>query len=74
MIVENGKRKLLRARAFIGPLEAPFGELLDVVVLAERTAVDRDLETVDLAPALVSLHGNAPRQMIYARPASDAVK
>jgi hypothetical protein len=47
MIVENGQRQLPRARAFVGPLEAPFGELFDFVVLGQPTAIDRDFQTVE---------------------------
>ena len=53
MIVENGQRQLPRARTFVGPLEAPFGDLLDLVVLGQRSPVDRHLETVDAARALI---------------------
>ena len=59
MVVEDGKRKLLRARPFIRPLEPPFGELLDFVMLAERAAVDRYNEAVDTSLALVGFHGLA---------------
>src|SRR5262245_3776904 len=41
-IEQNGKRELLRAVALVGPLEAEFGEALDLVVLVEVLAVDRD--------------------------------
>src|SRR5215472_18970606 len=37
LIVENGKRQLSRAGALIGPLESPFGELLDLVVFGQPT-------------------------------------
>ena len=58
VVVENGERQLLRARAFVGPLEAPFGELLDFIMLGQSTAIDRDFETVDIARSLISLHGS----------------
>src|SRR5262245_19666525 len=42
VIVQDGERELLRARAFVRPLEPPRGELLDVVVLAQAPPVDGD--------------------------------
>src|SRR5215831_12000351 len=56
MIVENGKSQLLRARAFVGPLEAPFGELLNFVMLGQPTAIHCDFKTVDVACSLIGLH------------------
>jgi len=68
MIVEDRQRQLLRARSFISPLEAPLGKLLDLVVFTKRTTVDRDNESVDLAFALVGLHGTTiPAAVIYHR-------
>src|SRR5262245_34382746 len=57
-IEQNGQRKLLRAVALVGPLEAESGEALDLVVLVQLLAVDRDDKTVDRAPALVYGHGS----------------
>src|SRR5262247_2105868 len=57
-IEQNGEGELLRAFALVGPLEAESGEALDVVVLVEPLAVDRDDEAVDRAPALVDGHGS----------------
>src|SRR5262249_21700204 len=64
MIVENGKSQLLRARAFVGPLEAPFGELLNFVMLGQPTAIDCDFKTVDVACSLIGLHGSRRQIMI----------
>ena len=49
MIVKDCERELLRARALVGPLEAPFCELFDVVMLAQRTAINRHAKPVDLS-------------------------
>ena len=38
-IEQNGQRKLLRALALVGPLEAESGEALDLVVLVQLLAV-----------------------------------
>src|SRR6478752_1409267 len=57
VVVENRKRKLLRALPLVGPLESVFGEALDLVVLVEPLAVDRDDETIDGAFSRVGFHG-----------------
>src|SRR5215470_1528364 len=46
-IEQDGERELLRALALVGPLEAESGEALDLVVLVEPLAIDRDDEPVD---------------------------
>src|SRR5207248_11521199 len=46
------------AVTLVGPLEAEFGEALNIVVLVEPLAVHRDDEAVDGAPALVDAHGS----------------
>ena len=55
VIVEDRQRQLLRAVALVGPLEAELGEALDLVVLVEPLAVDRDDQPVDGALALIGL-------------------
>ena len=57
MVAENGEGELLRACTLVGPLETPFGELLDLLVLGERPPIDGHLETVDAARALIDFHG-----------------
>ena len=46
VIDKDCERKLPRALALIGPLEAVFGEALHLVVLAQRATVDGDDKTV----------------------------
>ena len=58
VIEQDRKRELLRAFAFVGPLEAVFGEALDLVVLVEPLAVHRDDEAVDGAFSLIGFHGH----------------
>src|SRR5262245_29325535 len=57
VIEQHRERELLRAIALVGPFEAVAGKALDVVVLIEALAVDRDDETVDGAPSLICAHG-----------------
>src|SRR5216684_7806231 len=58
VIIEDRQRQLLRAVALVGPLEAELGEALDLVVLVEPLAVDRDHQAVDGALALIGFHGS----------------
>src|SRR5262249_57189591 len=57
-IEENGEGELLGAVTLVGPLEAEAGEALDLVVLLQPLAIDRDDEAVDGAPALVHSHSS----------------
>ncbi len=60
IVHQNRQRELLRTVALVGPFEAEFGEALDLVMLAKRTPVHGDDQTVDGAFALVDFHGNSP--------------
>src|SRR5207244_3120399 len=68
VLAQDGERQLLRACALVGPLEAPLGEALDLVVLAERLAVGRNHQAVYAALALIGLHLQAPQTGVLARP------
>lgn len=56
VIVEDRQRQLLRALAFVGPLEAPGREGVDIIVLGEFARVDRDQEPVERAFAFIGFH------------------
>ena len=60
MIVQDGQCQLLRARSLVCPLKTPLCELLDTVVLTERTAIDRHAKPVDLSYSLIRLHRTGP--------------
>jgi hypothetical protein len=60
MIVKDSECELLRACTFVGPLEAPFCELFDFVMLGERTAINRHAKPVDLPRSLICLHRSGP--------------
>src|SRR5499433_4529611 len=55
-IEQDGERKLLRAPTLVAPLEAEFGEAVDLVVLVELFAVDRHDEAIDRTLALIHAH------------------
>src|SRR5262249_52484154 len=56
VVVKDGERQLLWTRTLVGPLEAPLGELLHLVVLRQRPPVDGHLEPVNAARAPIGLH------------------
>src|SRR5262245_20453102 len=60
VVIENRERQLLRAVPFVRPFESVFGDTLDLVVLAERVAVNRHHQAVDGAASLVRLHDLRP--------------
>ena len=60
MIIQDGQSELLRARTPVGPLETPFCELLDVVMLTERTAIKRHAKPVYFSHSLICFHGSGP--------------
>jgi hypothetical protein len=58
MIEQDRQGELLRAFALVGPLEAVFGEALDLLMLVKPAAVDRDDKAIDGALALIGFHGS----------------
>src|SRR5262249_31569613 len=59
VIEQDGERKLLRASTLVAPLEAEFGESLDLIVLVELPTVDRHDEAIDRALALILAHDSS---------------
>src|SRR5262249_60622919 len=55
-IEQDGERKLLWAPTLVAPLEAEFGEALDLIVLVELPALDCHDEAIDRTLALIHAH------------------
>src|SRR5581483_6499945 len=56
VVVKDRECQLLRALALVGPLEAIFGEALDLVMLVELLAVDGHDEAVDRSFPFIDFH------------------
>ena len=68
MVGQEGKGKLRRPGALIGPLEPGRRELLQIAARVERPAVDGHHRAIEAAPAAVELHRGQPRPLFILEP------